>query len=99
MTDLELRMEFHKFMETHAPKHFEKISKYLDELLENNQYENIFIVSHFGTIQSIICYLMKTPIEDRMIYNIGNTSIYTFEKNSSGNFSMTLENDMKHLYN
>ena len=57
----------------------------------------IFIIGHFGTIQAIICGLLKLPVENRGLFTIGNTAIHKFEQRDNGVFEMVLENDTGHL--
>lgn len=97
LKDTEMYNAFVAFMDERAPAHFAKVYAYMDEILQNNPHEHIFIVSHFGTIRAVICYLLQTPIEDRGLYHIGNTAIHTFEKEDDGGFRMILENDFRHL--
>jgi len=75
---------------------FDRIYGFLDEVVEK-QYENIVIVSHYGVILTIICYLLQVPPEERERFMINNTAIHCFERKSTGKFNMTIENDISHL--
>lgn len=88
--------KFHAHLEQSAAENSARIHGYLDEVVAGG-HENIFIVSHFGTIRSMICYFLKLTPEEGRAYVIGNTAIHTFQRLPSGEFDMILENDTAHL--
>jgi len=74
---------------------FARVSAFLDGAIAKG-HENIFIVSHGGTIRAIIGYFLRLPIERLREMPVDNTAIYAFEKRAAG-WVMTVENDTRHL--
>ena len=74
---------------------FARISNFLDDVLLRG-HENIFLVSHGGTILAIIGYFLRLSVEDLMEMPVGNTAIHVFKKLPAG-WTMTTENDTRHL--
>ncbi|MCL1883078.1 MAG: histidine phosphatase family protein [Defluviitaleaceae bacterium] len=96
IADEKVRKAFGAYMDVHVHAYFAKVHAYLGEILRND-YKNIFLVGHFGTVRAILCLLLKIPAEKRGVYTIGNTAIHTFERDENGEFHMSLENDTAHL--
>ncbi|MCL2611521.1 MAG: histidine phosphatase family protein [Defluviitaleaceae bacterium] len=92
-----LQSEIIEYSNKHAPAYFAKVGAYLDEILSKNEYEHIFIVAHSGTVRAVICHLLRLTVEQRELYSVDNTAIYTFEKVENSDFIITLENDTNHL--
>ena len=87
---------FSKFIDERAPAYFAQIQGYLKEIVSCGK-ENVFVVGHHGTIRAIICGLLELPVDDRIMFAVGNTAIHMFEQGSDGKFEMILENDTAHL--
>lgn len=76
---------------------FERVHKFLDDIIISKSHKNIVIVGHFGSVMAAICYFLKVPITEREKFKVGNTAIHCFEQNLDGTFRMTIENERKHL--
>lgn len=76
---------------------FEKrLQRGLRKIMENNDEQNILIVSHGGVIKTLIPILKKAPLEEAYNLKVSNASLTIFNINES-KVEIKLINDVSHL--
>jgi len=68
----------------------------LHDIIKEQPYGNIAVVSHGGTIAALICGLLNEPISNMWKYRQKNASITIF-KRENNNFCLETVNDVTHL--
>ena len=74
---------------------YDRVKVCLDKIIDAG-HQNIFIVSHNGTIKAMICYFLSPSAPSPPDVSVKNTALHVFEKRDSG-WVMTVENDIRHL--
>ncbi len=69
--------------------------KVFQEICEESN-GNILIVSHGAWIMALVCKILHIPLEHRLSFQVGNTSITTIEYEDS-QFTMKTLNDVSHI--
>ncbi len=62
----------------------------------NENTDDILIVSHGAWIKALVCKILNIPLEHKMTFEIGNTSITTIEF-VKGNYIVKTLNDTNHI--
>lgn len=74
----------------------QRVASFLGRLEGHREKANILIVAHSGVIRTLVCYLLKLPIELRWQMRVDLASISIVETYRNGAI-LTLLNDVSHL--
>jgi broad specificity phosphatase PhoE len=76
---------------------YNRVVRGMEYILSHTNGEDVAIVTHGGTIRMILCYLLKTPLDERDIYKISNVGLFHLKTTIKGSYELILNDDTSHV--